>query len=134
MLLERLSNAFGPSGCEEEVRNLILETITDNIDEHRVDALGNLIALRKSRRTPSKGFPQRVMIAAHMDEVGLMITHIEKEGWLRFSTIGGIRTTVLAAKAVVIGPQRVPGIIGMKPIHLLQEDERRSCLAPKTST
>lgn len=124
MLLERLSNAFGPSGCEEEVRDLILEAIKDDVDECRVDALGNLIALRRARAASTKRFPQKVMVAAHMDEVGLMITHIEKEGWLRFSNVGGIHSRVLTAKAVVVGSQRVPGVIGTRPIHLLQEDER----------
>jgi putative aminopeptidase FrvX len=125
LLLEKLSNAFGPSGCEEEVRAVILESIRERIDEHRVDALGNLIALRKARKKPQKESPHRVMVAAHMDEVGLMITHIEKDGWLRFHPVGGIDPRVLLAKALVVGPQRVRGVIGMKPIHLLEEEERK---------
>ena len=124
MLLERLSNAFGPSGCEAEVRDIILDAIKDDIEEHRVDALGNLIALRKARGSSTKGFPRRIMVAAHMDEVGLMITHIEKEGWLRFTRVGGVDARVLLAKAVVIGEKRIPGVIGIKPIHLMREDER----------
>ena len=129
MLLERLSNAFGPSGCEQEVRGLILEAIADDIDEHRVDALGNLITLRRARTGSASGPHRRIMVAAHMDEVGLMITHIEthieREGWLRFVPVGGVDARVLPAKAVVIGPKRVPGVIGTKPIHLLRKDERK---------
>jgi endoglucanase len=129
LLLRELSEAFGVSGHEEAVRQLILEAIQDLVDEHRVDALGNLIALKKGsgrarRKASSKGVGGKVMVAAHMDEVGLMIMHIEKEGSLRFRPVGGVDPRALLAKKVRIGDDRVPGVIGAKPIHLLDQKAR----------
>jgi putative aminopeptidase FrvX len=118
LLLKELSEAFGVSGNEEAVRQLILDAVKERIDEHRVDALGNLVALKRGK---GKGRTKRkVMMAAHMDEVGLMIVLVEKEGSLRFRPVGGIDPRVLLAKKVVIGKDRVPGVIGVKPIHLLE--------------
>ena len=120
MLLKELSEAFGVSGHEDAVRQLILNTVRDSVDEHRVDALGNLIALKKGDG-PSR---RKVMIAAHMDEVGLMIVHIEKEGWLRFQPVGAIDDRILLAKRVLIGDNHLPGVIGVAPIHLLDYKAR----------
>lgn len=120
MLLKELCEAFGVSGNENAVRQLILNTIRDRVDEHRVDALGNLIALKKGAGNSGR----KVMIAAHMDEVGLMIMHIEKEGSLRFHPIGGIDDRVLLTKKVLIGDNKVPGVIGSKPVHLLEPKAR----------
>jgi putative aminopeptidase FrvX len=122
LLLKELSEAFGVSGCEGEVRGIIIEAIKDDVDEYRVDSIGNLIALK--RGTGESEF--KVMIAAHMDEVGLMITHIEEEsGTIRFRPVGGIDDRILLSKVVLIGKDRVPGVIGVKPVHLLKEEERR---------
>ena len=93
-MLKGLSEAFGVSGHEDAVRKLILNAIKDRVDEYNVDALGNLIALKRGTG-PSQ---HKVMVAAHMDEVGLMILHIEKEGSLRFHPVGGIDPRVLLAK------------------------------------
>jgi putative aminopeptidase FrvX len=120
MLLKKLSEAFGVSGHEEEVRSLILEEIRDRVHECRVDAMGNLIARRKGTR--SGGL--RVLAAAHMDEVGLMVTQIEDTGLLRFAKVGGIDDRVLPARAVFVGDARVPGVIGSKPVHLTEKGER----------
>jgi len=120
LLLKELSEAFGVSGHEDAVRQLILNTVRDSVDEHRVDALGNLIALKKGDG-PSR---RKVMIAAHMDEVGLMIVHIEKEGWLRFQPVGAIDDRILLAKRVLIGDNHLPGVIGVAPIHLLDYKAR----------
>lgn len=120
-MLKELSEAVGVSGREGGVRQVILEAIKDSIDEHKVDALGNLITLKKGRG----GQKRRVMIAAHMDEIGLMIVRIEKEGSLRFRPVGGIDDRVLLAKKVLIGDKRVPGIIGSKPVHLLDQRQRQ---------
>jgi len=121
VLLEKLSEAFGVSGCEDEVRGLIIEAIKDHVDEYNVDALGNLIALKRGTGESEL----KVMLAAHMDEVGLMITHIEKDGSLRFRPVGGLDDRILLAKKVLIGEKRVPGVIGVKPIHLLKKEERQ---------
>jgi putative aminopeptidase FrvX len=136
LLLKELSEAFGVSGHEEAVRQLVLDAIQDLVDEHRVDALGNLIALKKGsgrarRKASSKGVRDKVMVAAHMDEVGLMIMHIEKEGWLRFRPVGGVDPRALLAKKVQIGDGKVPGVIGAKPVHLLDRKAREQVVQVK---
>lgn len=119
MLLARLSEARGVSGDEGAVRNLILEQVRPHVEAFRVDAMGNLLVV-KGRHKPGP----RVMVAAHMDEVGLMITHVEKNGWLRFAKVGGIDDRLLPGKRVLIGPDAVPGVIGSKPIHLDEKGAR----------
>jgi putative aminopeptidase FrvX len=122
VILKELSEAFGVSGCEDEVRVIIIEAIKDHVDEVRVDSLGNLIALKKGTGESEL----KVMVAAHMDEVGLMMTHIEEEsGTIRFRPVGGIDDRILLAKVVLIGKDRLPGVIGVKPVHLLKEKERK---------
>ncbi len=123
--LKELSEARGVSGFEDEVRNLIFGKIRDFVDEYRVDALGNLISLRKARAKSRQAVPQRVMVSAHMDEVGLMITRIEKNGLLKFRPIGGLDPRLLLAKRVLVGDKKTPGVIGVKPIHLLKPEERK---------
>jgi len=120
VLLQELSEAAGISGREEEVRALLLEEIRERVDSCRIDSTGNLIALKKG----SGASPLRVLVAAHMDEVGLMITSAEDSGALRFTKVGGIDDRVLPARVVLIGPKRVPGVIGMKPVHLLEKGDR----------
>ena len=124
-LLEKISEARGVSGHEDEVRQILLEAVREHVDEYRVDTLGNLITYKKARRPFPGEKPLRVMLAAHMDEVGLMITHIEKDGSLRFRPVGGLDDRILLAKKVLIGEKRVPGVIGVKPIHLLKKEERQ---------
>lgn len=121
MLLKELSEARGVSGHENAVRQIILDAIKGTVDEHRVDALGNLIALKKGTGKRRR----KVMVAAHMDEIGLMIVQIEKEGSLRFRPVGGIDDRVLLAKKVLIGDKKVPGVIGSKPVHLLEPKQRQ---------
>jgi endoglucanase len=116
-LIEQLTNAFGVSGCEGEVRNIIRGQITKQVDDLRVDALGNLIAYKKARPA-GRGPVRKVMLAAHMDEVGLMVKAIDKSGYLQFDKVGGVDNRVLLAKRVLVGKDQVPGIIGAKPIHL----------------
>ncbi len=84
-LIKNLVEAYGPSGFEDEVRALIRAEIEPFADEISVDAMGNLIALKKGN-----GSGKKVMIAAHMDEIGFMVSHISKEGFLRFANIGGV--------------------------------------------
>jgi tetrahedral aminopeptidase len=119
-LLQRLSEANGVSGREEEVRAIVIGEIRAHVEECRVDGIGNVIARRKG----TGASPLRVMVAAHMDEVGLMITLAEDTGLLRFSRVGGIDERVLPARAVLIGEKRVPGVIGIKPVHLTDKGER----------
>jgi tetrahedral aminopeptidase len=127
MLLEKLSNARGVSGDEAQVRELLIEAVRDRVDELRVDTLGNLITIKRAKGGRQKS-PLRVMLAAHMDEVGLMIVFHEPNGYLRFRTVGGIDPRVLLAKVVLIGKDQVPGVIGSKPIHLLKQKEREQVI------
>ncbi len=133
MLLERLSNARGVSGQESQVREILMEAVRDQVDECRVDSLGNLIVTKRARGSRRKPGP-KVMLAAHMDEVGLMIVHHESNGHLRFSKVGGIDDRVLPSKVVLIGPDKVPGVVGVKPVHLLKSREREQVIATESMT
>jgi tetrahedral aminopeptidase len=133
MLLERLSNARGVSGDEGEVRDLLIDAVKGHVTEYRVDTLGNLITFKKARGARGKS-PLKVMIAAHMDEVGLMIVHHESNGHLRFSKVGSIDDRVLLSKVVAIGKDRIPGVIGVKPIHLLKAKERDQVIDSESMT
>ena len=127
MLLEQLSNAAGVSGNEAPVRDAILAYVRDYVDVTQVDSLGNLICLKRAAGAPE--CQRKVMIAAHMDEVGIMVVHIEGNGFLRFRPVGGIDPRVLLSKAVLIGEKIVPGVIGQKAIHLLKEHERKQVVS-----
>jgi putative aminopeptidase FrvX len=122
MLLETLSNAAGVSGAEGPVRDLLLDAIRGKVDEVRVDSLGNLIAVKHT--AGGQASAPRVMVAAHMDEVGVMVVHIESSGFLRFRPVGGIDPRVLLSKQVLIGEKAVPGVIGQKAVHLLKPSDR----------
>ena len=89
-LAKRLAEAFGVSGFEEEIRNVIREEIAGLVDEINVDAMGSLVAVKKGRAAGPSGGGRRVMLAAHMDQIGLMVTHIDAKGFMRFAPIGGI--------------------------------------------
>jgi putative aminopeptidase FrvX len=121
-LLERLSNACGVSGDEGEVRRIVLEEIKGHADEIKVDALGNVLATKNG----SAEKRIRVMLSAHMDEVGFMLVADDGEGLFRFETVGGIDVRQLPGKAVLVGQEHVPGVIGARPIHLTSREERQS--------
>jgi putative aminopeptidase FrvX len=123
MFLKELSEARGVSSREHEVRDLIREYITPHVDEVFNDSLGNLYGVKGKDKPGPK-----VMLAAHMDEVGLMITTIEKNGLLRFQPVGGIDPRVLVSKPVYIGKDKVVGVIGAKAIHLQRPEERTQVL------
>jgi putative aminopeptidase FrvX len=124
MNLEAFTQARGVSGNEGAAREAILEAVRPYIDEHRVDALGNLICLKRARGVPAGAPPLRVMVAAHMDEIGLIITGINGDGTLSFDKVGGIDDRVLVSKQVYVGEGAVPGVIGYPPIHLSPRAER----------
>ena len=115
-MLKELSELTGVSGNEDSVRAFIRGKIEKRVDEIVEDPYGNLIVRRGKRCKP------RIMLAAHMDEVGLMITGIDKEGLLKFHA-RGIMPGVLLAKRVSIGKDRISGVIGHKPIHLAKKEE-----------
>ena len=126
-LLEKLSLLFGPSGCEGEVADFIAEQIEGDCDSYTRDRVGNIIAKVSGRGIEyNSESPKKVMICAHMDEVGVMISDITEEGYLKFMTVGGISPTVLLDKRVVIGEgdKRINGIISSKAIHMQSAEER----------
>jgi putative aminopeptidase FrvX len=121
-LLEKLCNVIAISGDESEVRKIVLEEIKPYADEVKVDALGNVLATRLGRARSGKR--TRVMLDAHMDEVGFMIVADDGEGIYRFEMVGGIDVRHLIGKQVFVGRERTPAVIGARPIHLMNADER----------
>jgi putative aminopeptidase FrvX len=124
-VLEKLSNANGVTGREGEVRELMKKYLKPYVDEAREDRLGNLIAFKKG----NKDAPT-VMLAAHMDEVGLMIKNIKKRGFLQFAEVGGIDDRLLLAQKVVVHTDKGPlnGVVGSKPPHIQTEEERKKVI------
>ncbi len=119
-LLKELSLAFGPSGCEDEVREIIKKYISENMPngaELYEDENGGVFLHIENKDKP------RLIVSAHMDEVGFMVKYIEENGLLRFGSVGGIDTLVLPAKRVISESGKCGSII-TKPIHLLSADER----------
>lgn len=123
-LLERLSNAVAVSGDEGEVRAIVLEQVKPLADEVKVDALGNVLVTRKAKTQDAL----RVMLDAHMDEIGFMLVDEEEGGLYRFDTVGGIDARQLVGKPVWVGKQHTPGIIGARPIHLTTREERNHAI------
>ena len=123
-LLEKLSLAFGPSGCEDEVCAVIREQILEYADELYQSCLGNLIVKINGKEGGKK---EKLMLSAHMDEVGFMINDIGDDGFLYFEPIGGFDSKVLCGRKIVIGDEhkRIPGIICSKAIHLQSAEERK---------
>ena len=111
-MLKALCNAFGVSGCEDEVRKLILAEISDYCDSIETDSMGNLICFKKG----SSIYRNKIMLTAHMDEVGLIVTDVTKDGHLRFKTVGGVDARVLIGKRVIVN--KTVGVIGDIPPHL----------------
>jgi putative aminopeptidase FrvX len=107
-LIKKLTETYGPSGREEQIRDMIREEIVGLADEVRVDAMGNLIALKRG-----SGDGLRVMLAAHMDEIGIIVTHVDEKGFLRFAHVGGINPLTLLGKQVVFADGTV-GVFGLE--------------------
>lgn len=124
--LKELCLLNGISGDESCVREYIIEKIRDKCD-YSVDNLGNITAFRKGKKTPEK----KLMIAAHMDEVGLIVTSVRSDGALTFETVGGIDSAVIIGKRVKIGKNGLSGVVGSKAIHKLSAEECEK--APKIS-
>ncbi len=118
MMLRELSEAIGVSGAEDEVRALIADAICGHVDDLQIDAMGNLLAVRRGTGASDL----RVMVAAHMDEVGLIVMSADNDGLLRFDQVGGLDDRILPGTRVLVGPDRVPGVIDWAPIHLNTDD------------
>lgn len=123
--LEKLSNACGVAGREEEVRSLMKNFLKPYVDEVKEDKLGNIIGIKKGKKNAPK-----VMLAAHMDEIGLLVKIISKKGFIQFAKIGGIDDRILLAQKVIVYTEKGPlhGIIGSKPPHIQKEEERKRVL------
>lgn len=127
-LLNQLCALDGVSGDEDRVRAFIRKKARPWAHSIRTDALGNLIVFKRG----GKPAENKVMLCAHMDEVGVIVTKITDEGVLKFDFVGGVDRRVAMGKSVVLGDNRVPGIIGLKAIHLVSREEEKQ--VPKTDS
>ena len=127
-LIKELCALNGVSGDEDRVREFIRAQAEPYADSIRTDALGNLIVFKKGTKTTG----HKLLMAAHMDEVGLIVTHVTDEGYLKFDFVGGVDRRVAIGKSVVLGDQAIQGIIGLKAIHLVSREERKK--TPKTDS
>ena len=118
--LTRLVESPSPSGFEQPAQRIVRERMADVVDELRTDVHGNVIGVK------NPGAPLRVMLAGHCDEIGLMITHVDKEGYVYFAAIGGVDPVILPGQRVEVHNERrvVQGVIGRKAIHLMEAEER----------
>lgn len=126
-LLKKLTEANGVSGDEGQVRDIIKEEILPYVDKVYIDGIGNLIAYKKGTSDNAK----KLMLCAHMDEVGFIISGFSDDGMLKFKTVGGIDPRVMVSKRVVIGEDRHPGVLGIKAIHLQEAGERNKAVKVK---
>ncbi|MGH2514520.1 MAG: hypothetical protein ACRDHP_02595, partial [Ktedonobacterales bacterium] len=122
-LLKRLSETSGVAGREERVRALVIEELRPLVDELTVDTLGNVIASKRG-----KAGSRRIMLAAHMDEIGFMVRHIDERGFVRLQPLGGFDARVLVAQRAVIQTRTGEALRGVltpasKPIHLLADEK-----------
>ena len=124
--LKALCALDGVSGDEDRVRDFIRRQAEPWAETVRTDALGNLIVYKRGRKPAGN----KLLLCAHMDEVGLIVTRATEDGFLRFDFVGGVDRRVALGKPVVLGPNKIPGVIGMKAIHMLSAEERKK--VPKT--
>ncbi len=128
-LLKQICEMPGAPGFEKRIRDLVVEVVTPFADEVRIDNLGNVIALKKGARNPEN---KRVMVAAHLDEIGFIVSHIDEQGFLRFNTLGGFDPKTLTAQRVIVhGKKDLIGVMGSKPIHVMTPEEKTKL--PKTT-
>ncbi len=121
-LLQELSETEGVSGYEEAVRERVCQAMAPLVDEFRVDAMGNLIALKRGTGEEPR---RKVMLAGHMDEIGLMVTQV-KEGFLHFTEVGGFDVRILPGQEVLVhGVRLLPGVVAARPPHVLSPEERK---------
>ena len=119
-LLKEICETPGAPGYEQRIREVVLREVTPLADEVSVDNMGNVTALRKGRSD------KKVMIGAHMDEIGFMVNHIDDNGFLRFVPLGGFDPKTLTSQRVIVhGKEDVIGVMGSKPLHVMSPEERR---------
>lgn len=118
-LLKEICETAGAPGFEHRIREIVLREVTSLVDKISVDNLGNVTAYKKGKK------PKKVMVAAHMDEIGFMVTHIDDKGFLRFHTLGGFDPKTLTAQRVIVhGKKDLIGVMGSKPIHIMTTEEK----------
>ena len=122
MFLKELTELSGVSGNEYEVRNYIKNKLNEIGCEFYVDKIGNVIAHNKGRKN------KKIIVAAHMDEVGLIVTQIDSDGFIKFEAVGGIDQRVLNSKVVSVGENKINGVIGSKAVHLMKSEDREKSI------
>lgn len=126
-LLSEICETPGAPGFENRIRKVVLREIESLVDEFSIDNLGNVTAIKKGKDSSKK-----VMLGAHMDEIGFIVTHIDDNGFVRFHTLGGFDPKTLTAQRVIIhGKKDLMGVMGSKPIHVMTPEERAK--VPKTT-
>ncbi len=123
-LLKKIAGTPGIPGFEQKIRTLITQELSGRVDSITTDVMGNLVATRGNGDTC-------VMFAAHMDEIGLLATYIDDQGFIRFHTLGGFDArTLFAQRVTVLGKKNLPGVIGGKPAHVLTDEEKKKTPSP----
>lgn len=118
-LLNKICQTPGAPGYEKKIRELIIKEVTPYVDKVETDNMGNVYAIKKGKEA------KKVMIGAHMDEIGFIVTHIDDKGFIRFHTLGGFDPKTLTAQRVLIhGKEDVVGVMAAKPIHVMTTEER----------
>lgn len=121
--LATLVNESGVSGSEMNVSKIIQNLFIKHCDDVKVDLLGNIVALKKGNKKNGKNI--KVMLAAHMDEIGLMVKKIDENGFILFTNVGGVDyRTLLSQEVIIHGEKDIFGVIGAKPPHLQKESEK----------
>lgn len=119
-LLKKISETPGAPGYEAQIRNLVIKEVTPYVDKVETDNLGNVIAIKKGKAS------KRIMLAAHMDEIGFIVSHIDDNGFVRFHPLGGFDPKTLTAQRVIVhGKKDLIGVMGSKPIHVMTPEERK---------
>lgn len=125
-LLNTICKTPGAPGFEKPIRDFIIDQVKELADEISVDNMGNVTVLKKGKTR------KKVMVAAHMDEIGFIVTHINDEGYIHFHTLGGFDPKTLTAQRVLVhGKKDIIGVMGAKPIHIMSPEERNK--SPKMS-
>ena len=119
-LLNIICTTPGAPGFEKRIRDLVLKEVKDLVDEVEIDNMGNVYAIRKGKGE------KKIMVGAHMDEIGFIVTHIDDNGFIRFHTLGGFDPKTLTAQRVIIhGKEDIIGVMASKPIHIMTQEEQK---------
>lgn len=119
-LLKRISETPGIPGFEKSIRHLVIQEVSPFVDEVKVDNMGNVTAFKKGSSD------KKVMLAAHMDEIGFIVNHIDENGFVRFIPLGGFDPKTLTSQRVVVhGKKDLTGVMGTKPVHMMSEEEKK---------